>query len=333
MKEIKVSILCLAYNHAKFIRQALDGFIMQKTNFPFEVIIHDDASTDGTADIIREYAKKYPDIIKPILQTENQWSRGVQIWKNYMWPNIRGKYVAVCDGDDYWIDEHKLQHQVDFLDAHPDYSICFHPVRLTWEDKREPDCVYFRVHQSTKTISDLLQSNFIPSCSVMYRWRPECIKLYPDGIFPGDWYVNLLHAQVGKIKYLPNVMSVYRRNSGGVWTGANESDDWFIKYYVPSINFYKCAMKQFKHDYTSEMATLLAGVICAFLRTKHIDKLSQLHDTYPEIWDAAASRLNTCDIDSIQKRGNRYKKLFNRTLCVCGAMIIVIYIIKGIIQW
>ena len=138
----QLSICCITYNHAKFIRQALDGFVMQKTNFPFEVLIHDDASTDGTADIIREYEAKYPDIIKPIYQTENQWSKGVLISKTCNYPRVQGEYVAMCEGDDYWTDPLKLQKQVDFLDSHPDFMGCFHPAKKIWEDKPVKSTVF-----------------------------------------------------------------------------------------------------------------------------------------------------------------------------------------------
>ena len=125
-----LSIICITYNHKDFIRQALEGFVMQKTNFKFEVLIHDDASTDGTADIIREYEAKYPDIIKPIYQKENQFSKGVHILKTFIYPRVLGKYVALCEGDDYWTDPNKLQKQVDFLEAHPEYSGCFHVLAI-----------------------------------------------------------------------------------------------------------------------------------------------------------------------------------------------------------
>lgn len=324
MKKIKVSILCLAYNHAKFIRDCLDGFVMQKTNFPFEVIIHDDASTDETTKIISEYAEKYPDIIKPILQKENQWSRGINIWKNHMWPRINGEYVAMCEGDDYWTDPNKLQKQVDFLDAHPDYSICFHPVRITWDDKHIPDRVRYHSGKKTSELSDLLKGNFISTCSVMYRWRPECAKLFPDRILPGDWYLHLLHAQVGKIGYLPNVMSVYRRNAGGVWTGAGETDDWFIKTAMPGLMFYKSAMAQFNYDFTDKMSSLAAGAICAFFRAGQMDKIDAIHETYPEIWDAAIRRINGNDVQSIQKRVVKYKHRFNRVLGVCIILLLIV---------
>ena len=110
--EMMVSVICLAYNHGKYVRETLEGFVSQKTDFPFEVIVHDDASTDNTADIIREYEKKYPDIIKPIYQVQNQYSQKVDIYKEFELPRMSGKYVAFCEGDDYWSDPYKLQKQV-----------------------------------------------------------------------------------------------------------------------------------------------------------------------------------------------------------------------------
>ena len=122
---IMVSILCAVYNHEKYLHQCLEGFLKQKTNFNYEVIIHDDASTDSSVDIIQEYVSKYPDIIKPIYQKENQYSKGIQIFK-IMYQTARGKYMAYCEGDDYWIDENKLQTQIELLENHPEYSASTH---------------------------------------------------------------------------------------------------------------------------------------------------------------------------------------------------------------
>ena len=123
-----VSICCLTYNHAPFIRNCLDGFMAQQTDFPIEILVHDDASTDGTDVIVREYAEKYPEIIFPLFEEENQYSRGyagkMDIEFNYS--RARGKYIAYCEGDDYWTDPFKLQRQVDYMELHPDYSVCFH---------------------------------------------------------------------------------------------------------------------------------------------------------------------------------------------------------------
>lgn len=124
--ELMVTIRCMTYNHEPYIRQCLEGFVMQKTNFRFEAIVHDDASTDGTAAIIREYAEKYPDIIKPIYETENQYSKHDGSLRRIMDEACKGKYIAYCEGDDYWIDPLKLQKQVDFLEKHPEVSYSCH---------------------------------------------------------------------------------------------------------------------------------------------------------------------------------------------------------------
>ncbi|MBQ9591392.1 MAG: glycosyltransferase [Paludibacteraceae bacterium] len=132
MKNPLVSICCITYNHAPFIRQALDGFLMQEAPTGverdeewLEILVHDDASTDGTDAIIREYASKYPTKIYPLYEQENQYSKGV-IVDGFNYKRARGKYIAYCEGDDYWTDAQKLRKQVDFMESHPDYSLCFH---------------------------------------------------------------------------------------------------------------------------------------------------------------------------------------------------------------
>jgi glycosyltransferase involved in cell wall biosynthesis len=119
MSQLMVSICCAAYNHEEYIAAALDGFLMQKADFSYEILVHDDASTDNTAKIIKEYEQNYPDIIKPIYQTENQYSKKVKISSAYNFPRAKGKYIAWCEGDDYWTDPLKLQTQVDYMEAHP----------------------------------------------------------------------------------------------------------------------------------------------------------------------------------------------------------------------
>lgn len=144
MDDIMVSICCVVYNHEKYLRKCLDGFIMQKCNFKYEVIIHDDASTDSSPEIIREYCEKYPDIFVPILQTDNQFSNNKQIIATIMLPKVRGKYVAICEGDDYWTDKLKLQKQFGVMEANPQCSICVHGVDAITEegitkDRHYPD--------------------------------------------------------------------------------------------------------------------------------------------------------------------------------------------------
>lgn len=131
-----VSICCITYNHAPFIRRCLEGFLIQKTHFPVEILIHDDASTDGTDEIIREFVHRYPDLIHPLFESENQYSIGNQnVIDFYNYSRARGKYIAYCEGDDYWTDPNKLQKQVDFMELHPDYSVSFH--RCHYYDDQE----------------------------------------------------------------------------------------------------------------------------------------------------------------------------------------------------
>jgi len=230
MAEPKVSILCLAYNQKDYIRQALDGFISQKTDFEFEVLINDDASNDGTAQIIKEYSIKYPEIIKPVFHLENQYSKGVRglLIRNLL-PLAKGHYIALCDGDDYFCDNSKLQVQVDFMDENPDCALCFHPVRVIYENKGSNEYVYPIITGKSNqfTLKKLLKRNFIQTNSVMYRRRKY--ENLPVDIMPGDWYLHLYHSQFGKIGIINKVMSVYRRHSAGIWWDAENDYQKFLK--------------------------------------------------------------------------------------------------------
>lgn len=222
--DVLVSICCITYNHAPYIRQCLDGFIMQKTNFKFEILIHDDASTDGTADIIREYEAKYPNIFKPIYQTENQYSKGKNISATYNWPRAVGKYIAQCEGDDYWTDPLKLQKQVDFMEANPEYSICFHKVNTliqsTGELKEE---FVVRDMPEKSTILDLAEGNYIHTPSVLYRKYPNVLETYQRLMpcLPGDYVMWMLLAEKGNIYKLNEPMAVYRYG-GGTWESRSQ---------------------------------------------------------------------------------------------------------------
>ncbi|MCR5164831.1 MAG: glycosyltransferase [Thermoguttaceae bacterium] len=269
MSDVKLSICCITFNHAKFIRQTLDGFVMQKTNFPFEVLIHDDASTDGTADIIREYEAKFPDIIKPICQTENQWSKGVSISKTFNFPRVQGEYVAMCEGDDYWTDPLKLQKQADFLDAHPDYTICFHPVRILWEKQPEREEIFptpeMRGGRTVFAVEDLIQKNIIQTNSVLYRWvfpEKEPLDVFPAGILPGDAFLHLIHAKHGKIGFIDEVMAVYRRHEGGVWQGLHS-----LKYGAMEDHFFECADALLDHRFHAEFDRKEQEFLTLFLMT------------------------------------------------------------------
>lgn len=290
---VKLSICCLTYNHARFIRQVLEGFIRQKTNFNFEILIHDDASTDGTADIIREFEKKYPDIIKPIYQSENQFSKGVSISKKFNFPRIKGQYVALCEGDDYWTDPLKLQKQVDFLDAHPECSICFHPVKVVWEDKSQKDRIFptpsFRFRKKITTLQDLLKHNYIQTNSVVYRWRfhKDSLNLIPDDILPGDYFLHLLHAQTGKIGFIDDVMAVYRKHTDGLWNGAGKTDEWFSRCGYKHMNFYRQLEKHFNISMREKLIVMAAKCLKSAHQSDNIALVEQIQVHYPKIYNLA----------------------------------------------
>lgn len=232
MKKPKISVLCFTYNQDKYIKQCLDSIVSQKTNFDFEILIHDDASTDNTVNIIKEFKKKYPNIIKPVFQKENQYSKGTLIpIIKFLLLKAKGKYIALSEGDDFFTDKNKLQLQVDFLNKNPDYTICFHPVRVFYENKEKKDSICPEFSNSKNfTTEELLKGNFIYTNSVMFR-RLHYKNFSTANFLPGDWYLHLFHAKYGKIGYINKVMSSYRRHSEGIWWLSQGNYGEFIKKY------------------------------------------------------------------------------------------------------
>lgn len=220
MEKIMVSVYCLAYNHEKYIESALKGFVNQNTDFDYEVFVHDDASQDGTAQIIKKYADKYPQIIKPIYQTENQYSKGVRISREIIYPKMRGKYIAICEGDDYWCNEFKLQKQVDFLEKHKEYAACVHNTRkINCQTGKEE-----YINESTidmdlefKKVVKKGNAEFQLS-SVMCRREMFDLPQELEGNGFGDYPLAIYLMLNGKIRYLKDVMSVYRLYTEGSWT-------------------------------------------------------------------------------------------------------------------
>lgn len=217
--KIMVSIRCITYNHGKFIRRALDSFLMQKVNFKYEIIIHDDASTDDTADIIREYESRYPEIIKAVYQKENQYSQGKNIsifFENLM----RGKYVAYCEGDDYWTCAEKLQLQVDYLEEHPECSFTFHNADIVNVDEEfqcvflPEDMLYSHVWQNNDMVLEpyqIIELGFIPTASIVAR--TELVKKrvpFCKNQVCGDLPLRLFLAMHGNAYYINKTMSAYR---------------------------------------------------------------------------------------------------------------------------
>lgn len=248
-----VSILCTAYNHEAYIAQALESFVSQKTDFDFEVLVNDDLSTDNTAQIIRSYAEKYPGIIKPIFQEKNLFSQGKCIYTEVFFPICRGKYVAVCEGDDYWTDDTKLQRQVDFMEAHPDYSLCVHNTMLHYCDDTQAD----RPLLSRGKDMDLTLEDVIPGASKAYHTssilaRTELISQTPDFFWIAhrsggfiDYAFALWLSIRGRIHYIDRLMSVYRIGSGAsAWsTGVDHQYEKLIRFVSGELEMLKALEK------------------------------------------------------------------------------------------
>ncbi len=262
---IVVSISCITYNHAPYIRECLDGFLMQKCNFEFEILIHDDASTDGTQDIIKEYQQKHPNIIKPIFQTENQYSKGQRGMNiKYNFPRAKGKYIALCEGDDYWTDPLKLQKQVDFLEEHKEYGLVHTQIKyLTVIDKKIKASTTDR---SNNSFNQLIYKNNIATLTTLMR--KECLDKYVNDVNPqsqknwiaGDLPIWLWFSINSKIYFLNNITSVYRVIPGSVSNTLTSSKylefiksrfyikEYFIKKYNQDINLLEYIHLDFLKD-------------------------------------------------------------------------------------
>ena len=284
-----LTVVCLTYNHRNFIAQAIKSFISQKTTFPFGILIADDCSTDGTQEIVRYFKDKYPSQITAIFRERNlgPYDNSVDAYSR-----VVSDYFIYCDGDDYFLDPLKLQKQVDFLEQNSDYSICFHPVQV--HSECNPITIFpnpeQRFNKTTLDLHDLLLENFIQTNSCMYRWRfgrkERLTDIFPKNITPGDYILHLLHAENGKIKFLDETMSVYRRWSGGIWHGAGVSDEWFAKLGEKHMRFFMELEKRYNVDKKSKIFELAVKTLIALSNKKDYAALKAFRLHYPQLFAA-----------------------------------------------
>ena len=209
-----VSICSVTYNHAPYIRQCLDGLVMQKTNFPYEILIHDDCSTDGTTEIVKEYAQRYPDKIVPLLENENQYWKVPSILFRLLFPKVRGKYIAFNDGDDYWTDENKLQMQIDFLEKYPEYGMCYTTAKKFIQTKNK--FTHDPAGELFIDFVDLLKrGNNIPILTCVTR--TDLVQKYLNEINPtsknwlaDDYPLLLWLSKNSQIYFFDRIAAVYR---------------------------------------------------------------------------------------------------------------------------
>ncbi|GAB3500904.1 glycosyltransferase [Spirosoma knui] len=228
---IKVSVLIITYNQQKFIRKAIDSALAQKTTFTIEILVGDDFSSDGTRDIIQDYERLHPGLVKGVLHPRNMGKNGGINFLETL-KLAQGEYYALMDGDDYWTDSLKLQKQADLLDAHPDYSTVFHNALITYEDGTPSHLLNGPDMKPFYTVDDLIGEDeiwFMATSSTMYR---NSIKEYPTWFresSSGDIPRLILKAKLGKIGYIPDVMSVYRKNRGGASYADNYYEESFLR--------------------------------------------------------------------------------------------------------
>ncbi|AND83744.1 glycosyltransferase [Clostridium tyrobutyricum] len=227
MNEILVSINCITYNHQNYIAEAIDSFLMQKTNFKYEILIHDDASIDGTSDIIRNYSNKYPNIIKSIIQTENQYSKDVEVLSLNS-RRAKGKYIALCEGDDYWTDPYKLQKQVDYMENNPNCGMCFHASDLIKVGKGKIDQIKPYNENCISTTEDIIlgDGGFMATNSILYR--KSIMNDIPNFYINApvkDYPLQILTSAKNYAYYINQSMSVYRIGVEGSWTSRMNSKE------------------------------------------------------------------------------------------------------------
>jgi glycosyltransferase involved in cell wall biosynthesis len=310
--EVYVSICCTAYNHEKYIEYALKGFLMQETNFAFEIIISDDCSTDATAEIIKKYTKKYPNIIKPILLTENQYSKGALPIRDFILPSVSGKYIALCEGDDYWTDPNKLQLQIDFLEQNQSFIGCGHNTKFL-KNRSLTDELFVdpNDHKESYQFEDFIDSAYMHTTSLVLRYNSEYkteidsyLKKYSN-VDRNDVYMLLVFSNFGPIKYFNKVMSVYRMNDGGIWSGAQDEDQ-LIMFLQGCVDFSHLFDEKYRSKFLYSFANTLS---------EEKDKQSD------EFVDKVLSKLNIYDYKIIIKYFAMFKKSDNETIKDCSEYI------------
>ncbi|CAN5820236.1 MAG: glycosyltransferase [Gemmatimonadetes bacterium] len=259
---MKLSVSVITYNHEPYIARAIEGILMQQTDFDYEIVIGEDCSTDRTREIVLDYQMRYPERIRTIIPERNLGQAGLRILVETL-RELRGEYIARMDGDDYWTSPYKLQRQVEFLDSHPDCSLCFHNVLHIYEDGSPPHNRFAPGRQQFTTTRDILRSCYIPGCSPMFR--REVVAELPSWFFDvlwADWGLYTIAAEQGKLGYLDEVMGVYRIHATGVWSSRPRLDQL-----EGVIDFYQKVNRGTQYRYADVIAHGLSRFYSALAAT------------------------------------------------------------------
>ncbi len=282
-QEVQVSVFCLAYNHEKYIRKTLDGFCEQVTEFRFEVLIHDDASTDSTPSIILEYQKKYPHIFRVITQEENQYSKGVNIIEDIIYPQLEGKYIAICEGDDYWNDRYKLQEQFNVMEKHLECSLCVHKAACCNEDGTYHERVipesYYGIKETGIVEEEELKECYwrrggYPFHTSSYFYRREVL----DVGFKHSRDIGILRKclVLGSCYYINEEMSVRRLFSVGNWNSRLDKEGIYGRFLL--------AVSDIENDKNFDEFTNYK--YSDFIRSRQFFQLAEFFDSY--MWEVRA---------------------------------------------
>lgn len=278
-----VTVLCITFNQVDYIRDCLEGIISQKTNFTFMAVVHDDASTDGTTEIVREYAEKYPEIIIPIIETENQYSQGVQLSSNWLNSIKWGKYIACCEGDDYWMDSCKLQKQYDFMETHPEYSLCLHNAIIN--DFRYKIDYLSELNKADKDKSCeeiILEGGGKMNPTSSFFIRADCEwPAIQHNCSAKDHFELIKLSSRGKVRWLSKPMSVYRWGVKGSWTDRQEHIDLeqaqkHVESRIEALKIYDEATKGAYHDTFKKRAELESSKLEVAKQIELLNKANSL---------------------------------------------------------
>lgn len=283
-----LTVLTLAYNHEKYIGECIESVLAQQTSFPVRHLIVDDCSTDATAAIIDSYARKYPSVW-PIYLGAGKFGDNVRA----LFDSCSSRYAALCDGDDYFTDPLKLQRQVDLLESHPDFSMCFHPVDVIYTDG-SPTRVYPDKSQLPGgerpfySLRDILQGNCIQTNSAVYRWRfaAGLPDWFNAEVVPSDWYWHLLHAEKGLVGYLPQRMAVYRRHPAALFATAEKGPAIHrARYGIQELQLYEVLDAHFRRAFHKDFQKLADGVFASltqiFIESGDDSALVEAAEKYP----------------------------------------------------
>lgn len=304
---MKVSVLMLTYNHSQFIAQAIESIICQKTNFEFEIVIGDDCSKDNSQDIIREYALKYPNYIKTILREQN-----IGMMNNFIdvLSQCKGKYIAICEGDDYWTNDSKLQIQADYLDRNNAVNVCFHNAIITYDDGSFPDHTFYSNNpiypnnikhpNEITTLDDIVLGNYIQTCTCMFR--NGAIKEFPKWFTEqtlGDWTLHILNSITGNLGYIENVMAVYRVHSGGVWSTKNDKNK-----IENTIQILEILNEHFEKKYESKIVQKIKDLYTSLARVFIVDTNKYLQDSdFESALDSSLEAINVLSKINSSRQG------------------------------